>query len=119
LQKLFVNERICIACRQRCKREKLIRLTVEPLTGVVLLNQDGKGKVKVNGRSAYICRARPCFEIALKGTYLKHALTGRKAKAGKESRRINWPLQSQLIKDIADLCTEPGKTCQNTRETEA
>jgi predicted RNA-binding protein YlxR (DUF448 family) len=115
---LFVNERICIACRKRSNKEKLIRLTVEPVSGVVFLNQEGKHKQKINGRSAYFCRSLTCFETATKGTYLKHALTGRQAKTGKARRPISWPLQSQLIKDIVALCTEPGKTCQNTRDTE-
>jgi predicted RNA-binding protein YlxR (DUF448 family) len=115
---LFVNERICIACRQRCNKKKLIRLTVEPASGTVFLNQE-ESKQKVNGRSAYFCRSQTCFQKAIKGNYLKHALSGRQAKSGKVRKSIGWPLQSQLIKDIAGLCTEPEKTCQNTRETEA
>jgi predicted RNA-binding protein YlxR (DUF448 family) len=116
---LSVNERICVACRKPYCKEKLIRLTVDSLSSKIVLNQPGLGKAKVNGRSAYMCCLDQCVNLALKGNRLKFALTGRQAKAKTAKRNILWPLESQLIKDILKLCTEPEKTCQNTRVREA
>lgn len=116
--KLSVNQRVCIACRQRHINEMLIRLTVEPTNNHVILNQHSKGKGRINGRSAYFCRSMKCLEVAIKGVYLKHALTGRKEKNGAKRRQICWPLQSQLIKDIINLCKNEEKHAKITRDME-
>ncbi len=114
-----VKERVCVACRKPYSREKLIRLTVEPLSSNIVLNEPRHSNKRLNGRSAYICSSANCVNSALKGSRLKFALTGRLAKGDKSKRRILWPLESQLIKDILSICTEPEKTCQNTRVKEA
>lgn len=114
-----VNERVCVACRKLYCREKLIRLTIDPLSSKIVLNELSQGKARVNGRSAYICSSVECVEVALKGNRLKFALTGRQAKSKAPKRNILFPLESQLIKDILSICTEPEKTCQNTRVKEA
>ncbi len=74
---------------------------------------------RINGRSAYLCRSEKCVQTSIKTTRLKFALNGRQSKPELSKFRINWPLESQLIKDILTICTEPGKTCQNTRNKEA
>jgi predicted RNA-binding protein YlxR (DUF448 family) len=108
-----------VACRKPYYREKLIRLTVDSLSAKIVLNKPNQAKTRVNGRSAYICSSAQCVNSALKGNRLKFALTGRQTKTGKAKRNIFWPFESQLIKDILSICTEPEKTCQNTRVKEA
>jgi predicted RNA-binding protein YlxR (DUF448 family) len=111
----IIKERICVACRQSFNTEKLIRLTVEPSSSKIILNMVERGDSRINGRSAYICLSIQCANAVLKGSRLKFALTGRHIKSELPKRNIIWPLESQLIKDILAMCTEPGKTCQNTR----
>ncbi len=112
-------KRVCVGCRELFPVAKLIRLTVDPASAAVVLNGPGVGKPKINGRSAYFCRSQDCFNAAAKGTRLKFALTGRQVKSEATKRKVFWPLESQLIKDILKMCTEPEKTCQNTRNKEA
>jgi predicted RNA-binding protein YlxR (DUF448 family) len=101
-------------------REELLRLTVDHQTGNVTINKSGAVKLRVFGRSAYLCPKEPCVTRAQKGGRLHKALEGRKrVKIAKNSEnktqpRLQWPLEPELIKVIADLCTEDGKTCQNT-----
>ncbi len=114
-----VIERICVGCRKPQPIEKLVRLTVDPVNSMVVLNEPGVRKTIINGRSAYICRCEQCVNIAIKTMRLKFALNGRQVKPELSKRRIIWPLESQLIKDILRICTEPGKTCQNTKNKEA
>ena len=94
-----------------------MRLTVDYQTGSLELNsQEVSLKSPVMGRSAYICLSVQCVEQALKGHRLKGALEGRKKKGMPNKRSIQWPLEPQLILVIKGMCTEPGKTCQNTKE---
>lgn len=80
--------------------------------GEVKLNHSDK---RLFGRSAYLCKSEVCLNKLLKGGRLKNALEGRKRKNVDSKRPIKWPLESQLIKALGDLCTEPEKTCQNTQ----
>src|SRR5690606_11097794 len=77
----------------------------------VRLNHGQKGLI---GRSAYLCKSELCLKQVEKGGRLKHALEGRKKKGEEKKRHLKWPLESQLIKAITELCTESDKTCQNT-----
>jgi predicted RNA-binding protein YlxR (DUF448 family) len=101
-------------------RGNLIRLTVDHRTGNVTLNTPGDKNLGVFGRSAYLCARASCLAKAQKGGRLHKALEGRRrVKLAKNSKnapvaKISWPLEPQLIKVIGDLCTEDGKTCQNT-----
>lgn len=106
-------KRICIACRRYFPRSELIRLTVDFKTMAVKLNIADK---RFFGRSAYLCKSPQCITQLEKGSRLKYALEGRKKKGVEQKRRINWPLESQLIKAITELCTESDKTCQNTEK---
>ena len=114
-----INERVCVACRKPYCREKLIRLTIDSANSKIVLNDPSQFKTRVNGRSAYMCSSSQCVNSALKGNRLKYALTGRQVKSEIAKRSILWPLESQLIKDILSICTEPEKTCQNTKVKEA
>jgi hypothetical protein len=86
----------------------MIRLTVDYRSSEVCLNKPSTGKKgKLQGRSAYLCGSRECFNKALKGNRLKFALEGRRAKGSSGKRTIGWPLEPQLIKVISSECTEP------------
>ncbi|MBZ0187873.1 MAG: DUF448 domain-containing protein [Candidatus Obscuribacterales bacterium] len=102
-----------MSCRAESPQTDLIRLTVDFKTGQVVLNQNNK---KLFGRSAYLCKKEACLTKLKKGGRLKYALEGRRGKSSNNypKRQVNLPLESQLIKAIADLCTDSGKTCQNT-----
>ncbi len=103
-------------------RDRLLRLTVDHLTGNVTINQDDvptrTAKQSIFGRSAYLCFDELCFVKAQKGARLHKALAGRKKMKTAKDREthvvVRWPLEPQLIKVIMDLCAEHGKTCQNT-----
>jgi predicted RNA-binding protein YlxR (DUF448 family) len=105
-----VQQRLCVACRKLKPQANLIRLTVNHLTSEVVLNTN----VAVFGRSAYICPSLSCLEHALTNKKLRFALEGRKTQKHKKARSIKWPLESQLIKTMSDICAEFEKTCQNT-----
>jgi predicted RNA-binding protein YlxR (DUF448 family) len=66
-----VPQRTCAACRRiKGKREK-VRLVRTP-GGDVAIDTSGK----MEGRGAYLCRDWACWEKALKGKQLGHALKG-------------------------------------------
>lgn len=62
-------QRTCIACRQRRDKKALIRL---------VRTNDGNVEVDLSaqklGRGAYLCPQKNCWELALKGNRLEHAL---------------------------------------------
>jgi predicted RNA-binding protein YlxR (DUF448 family) len=64
-----VPQRTCIACRRVGDKRQLIRVVRTPTTGVRI---DPSGKL--NGRGAYLCQARPCWEKALRSGLLARAL---------------------------------------------
>jgi predicted RNA-binding protein YlxR (DUF448 family) len=83
-----VPQRTCVACRRvRAKRE-LLRL-VRTTSGEVEIDTTGRKE----GRGAYICPARPCWEKALKGKQLEITLrTG-----------ISQANRDKLLKSAAEL----------------
>ncbi|OGO16727.1 MAG: hypothetical protein A2Z15_05760 [Chloroflexi bacterium RBG_16_50_11] len=80
-------QRTCAACRKIKPKREMVRLARTP-GGDVEIDISGKRE----GRGAYLCRDRACWEKALKGKQLEHALKGninqndleRLGKAGKE-----------------------------------
>jgi len=64
-----VPQRTCVACRQVKAKRELIRLVRLP-DGRVEADTSGKK----TGRGAYLCRARQCWEMGLKGGRLEYAL---------------------------------------------
>lgn len=62
-------QRMCVACRQSGAKRELIRIV-----------RDGLGRVSVdptgrrNGRGAYLCHDRHCWELALRRHALERAL---------------------------------------------
>ncbi len=61
--------RTCIACRQERGKRELVRI-VRTLNAGIKVDPTGK----LAGRGAYLCRARTCWEEALHGNRLGHAL---------------------------------------------
>ncbi|MDR0984744.1 MAG: YlxR family protein, partial [Ruminococcus sp.] len=52
------NTRTCIACRKKCDKEQLLRITKNP-NGTISIG-------KTDGRGAYLCYSRKCADIAVK-----------------------------------------------------
>ncbi len=83
-----IAQRTCVACRQVKAKRELVRLVRTPEDNIEI---DSSGKKK--GRGAYLCLARECWEKALKGNRLEHALRGSLTQDNRE----------QLIKYGQDL----------------
>jgi predicted RNA-binding protein YlxR (DUF448 family) len=66
-----IAQRTCVACRQIKAKRELVRLVRTPEDSIEI---DSSGKKK--GRGAYLCPTRECWEKALKGNQLEHALRG-------------------------------------------
>ena len=64
-----VPQRTCIACRTHDAKRGLVRLVRTP-AGEVEVDETGKK----NGRGAYLCRARECWETGLNRKALDNAL---------------------------------------------
>jgi len=60
---------MCIACRDRSAKRALIRIVRTP-EGSAEIDPSGK----LNGRGAYLCDRRTCWEKALSGRLLADAL---------------------------------------------
>ena len=64
-----VPMRMCVACRQMQPKKELLRVVRTP-EGEVLIDRTGRE----NGRGAYLCNRRECFEKAVKTRALERAL---------------------------------------------
>lgn len=64
-----VPQRTCIACRAVRPKRDLVRIVRTP-EGAVVVDETGKR----NGRGAYLCRQRACWERALEQKQLEQAL---------------------------------------------
>lgn len=62
-------QRTCVTCRQVKTKRELIRLA-RIVDGNVKIDTSGK----IDGRGAYLCRERGCWETALKSGRLEHSL---------------------------------------------
>ncbi|WP_416223946.1 RNase P modulator RnpM [Tepidiforma sp.] len=62
-------QRTCIACRAEQGKRELVRIVRTP-EGRVVVDLTGRA----NGRGAYIHPTRECWEKALRGGTIKHAL---------------------------------------------
>ncbi|MBI4267212.1 MAG: YlxR family protein [Chloroflexi bacterium] len=65
----YIPQRTCLACHKLETKQKLIRL-VRLSDGTVEVDTNGKK----NGRGAYLCPAKQCWETGLKGNRLEHLL---------------------------------------------
>ena len=80
MRRRHVPLRTCIACRQSKDKRELIRLVRTP-EGELVVDETGKQ----NGRGAYVCRQRTCWEKALQGHQVSRAL---KMEVGEDERRM-------------------------------
>jgi len=62
-------QRTCVACGAKKDQSQLIRIVQGTDADLVI-----GGSRRTPGRGAYICPSRQCWEKALKGTRLEHAL---------------------------------------------
>jgi uncharacterized protein len=62
-------QRTCIICRQTSDKRTLVRIVRTAAAGVLV---DERGKVP--GRGAYLCQQNSCWQTALGGQALQHAL---------------------------------------------
>ncbi|MFQ5987273.1 MAG: RNase P modulator RnpM [Dehalococcoidia bacterium] len=74
-----IPQRTCIGCRQTRPKRELVRI-VRNTTGAVEVDPTGKK----SGRGAYLCKAKGCWEAALKKERLDRAL---RIKIAQENRR--------------------------------
>lgn len=77
--------RSCISCREQKNKSELVRVIRTP-EGTVLLDKTGKA----NGRGAYICNSKKCFEKAIK------------RNAFNSSLKVSFPadVYEEMIKEI-------------------
>ena len=61
--------RMCVACRQMFPKNELLRV-VRTEDGSAVIDRTGKR----NGRGAYLCASRACFDKAIKSRALDRAL---------------------------------------------
>lgn len=64
-----IPQRQCLGCRQMKSKNELVRIIRTPLDEIRL---DVTGKM--NGRGAYICREKACFDKAVKSKAVDRAL---------------------------------------------
>jgi len=83
-----IAQRTCVACRRISVKGDLVRL-VRTAGGDIEVDLSGKK----TGRGAYLCPSRECWETALQGNRLEHALRG----------SLNRDNREQLVENIGDL----------------
>lgn len=64
-----IPQRMCVSCRERSSKRSLTRIVRTP-EGPVVIDPTGKR----NGRGAYLCDDRRCWERAISSNLLAHAL---------------------------------------------
>lgn len=64
-----VPHRTCVACRTGRAKRELVRVVRTP-EGAIVIDETGKR----NGRGAYLCAQRSCWERALEHRHLERAL---------------------------------------------
>ncbi|HUT18505.1 MAG TPA: YlxR family protein [Anaerolineae bacterium] len=69
MRRKHVPQRTCIACREARAKRDLVRLVRTP-EGALVIDETGRR----NGRGAYLCRQRTCWETALKRGQVGRAL---------------------------------------------
>jgi predicted RNA-binding protein YlxR (DUF448 family) len=79
-RKKHVPQRTCVVCRTVHDKRELVRLVRTP-EGQLVVDKTGKQ----NGRGAYLCRQRSCWEAALKGRQLGKAL---KMELGEREQQV-------------------------------
>jgi uncharacterized protein len=71
MRQRHVPERSCVVCRIKKAKRELVRVVLTP-TGSCTVDETGK----LAGRGAYLCHEPTCWERAVTGGRLAHALRG-------------------------------------------
>lgn len=87
LHQKHVPERTCIGCRQVKPKDELIRIIGNESEGV-RIEPSGKHQ----GRSAYLCKSKACWESGLK------------------KNRLDLSLRMNISKEVKDELTRFGET---------
>jgi predicted RNA-binding protein YlxR (DUF448 family) len=69
MRRKHVPQRTCIGCRQVKTKRELVRVVRTP-EGQIVVDETGRQ----NGRGAYLCRQRACWESAIKAGRIDKAL---------------------------------------------
>lgn len=91
-----VAQRMCVACRQKFDKRRLTRIVRTP-DGAIVIDSSGKR----NGRGAYLCDDRACWERALARNLLNAALKTALTVDDKEL------LQTYMVEKLAARITRP------------
>jgi predicted RNA-binding protein YlxR (DUF448 family) len=86
-----------VVCRSVHNKRELVRLVRTP-EGLLVVDRTGKQ----NGRGAYLCRQRSCWEAALKGRQLSQAL---KIEIGEPEQQV---LRDALEREFGPPATAEG-----------
>ena len=89
MRRRHVPQRTCIGCRQVRPKRDMVRLVRTP-EGELVIDETGKR----NGRGAYLCRRRECWQAVLEGDQLGRAL---KIEIGEQER--------QMLREYAETLT--------------
>jgi predicted RNA-binding protein YlxR (DUF448 family) len=79
MRQRHVPERTCVICGTKTAKRELVRVVRTP-QGTCAVDETGK----LSGRGAYLCHRASCWEKALKGGRLAHALRGEVSVEDKE-----------------------------------
>ncbi len=78
-------QRTCISCGTETDKKQLFRL-VRGADGKVAIDLKGKA----NGRGAYLCRKKQCWEKALKKDKLEHIFKGKVEESSLDILRVSY-----------------------------
>lgn len=98
LQRKHVPQRMCIVCRESNAKRTLTRLVRTASDGVVV---DRSGKL--NGRGAYLCDKRSCWQRVVETDSLEKAL--RTTLTPIDKQRL-----SEVLSTMPESHGEPGKS---------
>ena len=79
-----IPQRTCVGCREVKNKRELVRV-VRTSDGNIELDDTGKK----NGRGAYVCPTRDCWERALTGKQLERTLHSTLSKGKREELKIS------------------------------
>ncbi len=102
-----VPQRTCVACRTVRSKRELVRV-VRTSEGAVMVDETGKR----NGRGAYLCRQRVCWEAALEQNQLERAL---KMTLGAETKAQLREYAAGLPQFLTTESEESGEAVKSPR----
>ena len=88
MRRKHIPQRTCISCRQAKPKRDMVRVVRTP-EGEVVIDESGKQ----NGRGAYLCADKACWEAVLRGGQLAKSL---KVAIGERERLMLQEYASKL-----------------------